>query len=230
MTEPGFLRRLRSRRAALTTVGAGAALIAAATVLAPTETIASFADNVWAGAQFNAGSFGIESSLTQDGSYENHSDSPLTLNFGTPITLAPGEVSHAGFYIKRTSGTEDYADVTVSGPAGESDSSTALWGEHLTFVAKVAPAPSSDTACDADIHNENSDWVPLYNSTTFAAAQPVQGASFRLGEGSTEFTEGEPYMVCFEFSLSADVVTEAPETNGHSVSPMWTFTAESRTP
>lgn len=228
MTEPGTLRRLRSRRIALAAAGIGAAVIAAGTVVAPTETIAAFTDNVWASAGFGAGSFGVESSSAWDGDYKNHSESPLVLNFDTPITLTPGEVAYAGFYIKRTSGTDDYADVTVSGPVSEPDIEKALWSSHLTFLAKAAPAPSADTVCDANIHDVSSEWEPLYNSGSFASPQqPAPDAGFRLGEGSTEFTDGEPYMVCFEFTLDPNVVTAAPEANGESVNPTWTFTAES---
>lgn len=230
MTEPGLLRRLRSRRVALAAGGGGAAVMAAATVMAPTETIASFADNMWAGARFNVGSFGIESSLIdEDHDYANNSESPLVLNFDVPITLTPGEVSYSGFYIRRTPGIDDYADVTVSGPTGESESSTALWNDHLTFVAKFAPVAGTGTDCDDDIH-ENPAWEPLYNRGTFDNPQPVPNAIFTLGEGWTGFRDGEPYMVCFEFTLDEDVVTEAPDVNGESVNPTWTFTAESQTP
>lgn len=229
MTESGSTRRLRSHRVALAAAGTGAAIIAAATVMATTQTIAGFADSVWAGAGFSAGSFGIESSLNQGGPYENHSGSPLTLNFGTPITLAPGEVSYAGLYIRRAPGVDDYADVTVSGPTGESESSTALWNDHLTFVAKFAPVAGTGADCDAEI-NENPYWEPLYNSSAFGNPVPEPGGTFTLGESVPGLPAGEPYMVCFEFTLDEDVVTEAPEANGESVHPTWTFTAESRQP
>lgn len=126
MTESGFPRRLRSRRVALAAAGTGAAVIAAATVALPTETVASFADNVWAGAGFSAGSFEIESSETYDGDYSSHgANSPLvlegspdifTVSYSTPITLTPGGVSYAPVYLRTSPETANPATVTLEPP------------------------------------------------------------------------------------------------------------------
>lgn len=226
MTESGAFRRVRSRRVAVATAGTGAALIIATAVLVPTETIAAFADNVFAGAGFSTGTFGIESSLNKNDGYTNHSDSPLSLTVDTPISLAPGDVAYSGLFIRRSSDTNELARVTVSNPVDAGGSSTELWNEHLTFVAKAAGAVGT-TQCDNSM-NENLDhWDFLFDSGTFAAPERVNDASFTLGQSISGFPAGEPYIVCFEFTLDPDVVTAAPEANGQSVNPTWTFTAES---
>lgn len=231
MTEPGSTRRLRSRRVALTAAGTGAAVVAAVAIWVPTDTIASFADNVWAGAGFGTGTFGIESSLEQTGTYANHSEGePLVLNFGTPISLMPGETTYEAVYLRRSERdpTDDYAVVSVSGPTGAEQSWDSLWDDHITFAAAVTPAVTT-ASCDGDsIDSDDPNWIDLYESGTLAGPARVDGATFTLGEPVLpQLPAGEPYMVCFEFALSEDVDSGA---NGQSVYPVWTFTAESQEP
>lgn len=229
MRKTGTKLQPRPRRVLIILTGILAVAVTLATI-SRSETVAAFTDNVWAGAGFSTGSFGIESSLTNvPEDFDSHSDSPLVLNFDTPITLTPGQTSYAGFYVRRTPGTTEYADVTVSGPTGAGIPPAILWSSYLTFVAKVSPVATTGTTCSADM-NQNPAWQPLYNAGTLAIPQPANDAKFTLGESSAEFQAGEPYMVCFEFALNANVVSDAPQANGESVHPTWTFTAKPRQP
>lgn len=232
MTEPGSSHRLRSRRVALTAAGTGAAVVAAMAIWGPTDTLASFGDDVWAGSWFGTGTFGIESSLEQNGAYANHSEAePLVLNFGTAISLMPGETAYEALYLRRTERepTADHAVVSVSGPSGAEQSWDALWDEHITFRARVAPATGTTSCNSSSMNSNNPFWTDLYTSGTLAAPARVEDATFTIGpriDGFPGFT-GDPYIVCFEFSLSGNVDSGS---NGQSVYPVWTFTAESQQP
>lgn len=230
MTENGFLRRLKSRRVALVAAGAGAAVIVAATVAVPTGTVASFVDEVWAGEGFSAGTFsGIESSQSRTGTYVKTSESgPLQLT--TPISLVPGETAYAAVYLQRTDRepTDPHAVVSISGPTGADESWDSLWNTHITFRAKAAPATGT-TSCD---RSSSEYWTELYESSKLATPQRSVDAegndtTFTLGqlfEGSSFYT-GDPYIVCFGFTLSENADSGS---NGKSVYPVWTFTAESQ--
>lgn len=229
MTEPGSTRRLRSRRVALTAAGTGAAVVAAVAIWVPTDTIASFADNVWAGAGFGTGTFGIESSLERTGTYANHSEGePLVFNFGTPISLMPGETTYEAVYLRRTEGepTDDYAVVSVTGPVGAEQSWDSLWDEHITFRAKAAPAAGTTSCNSGSMSGNNPFWTELYRSGTLDSPA-VQDSTFTIGPQIDRYPSftGDPHIVCFEFTLSEDVDSDS---NGRSVYPVWTFTAESQ--
>lgn len=230
MNNAADLQRSRNRKIALTVVGAVTLAVTIAAASA-NETVAGFTDRLWTESTFSSGNFGIESSLTYEGGYSSHPDEASALEFGPSISLTPGETSYAGFYIKRTSGTDDYAQVRVTDISKGSGTSDLLWeNDHLRFVAKYAPAAMAapEPRCGPVMHEDvNHVWQFLYTSTTFHGAPSEPNATFTLGEPVDGVTAGEPYIVCFEFTLDAAVATNTPQANGQSVKPVWNFTAES---
>lgn len=236
-----FRRRMRSRRVALASAGLGAALVAAPITQGSTETIAAFTDSVFASAGFSAGKFGVQTSLTNiDSDYSDHSGNPLVLHeegedgftFTPPIAVSPGGISYAGFYIRRTPETEDLADVTISLPARDDNSSETLWNNYLTYSVHYAPAAEAGEARCSHIDSAPgpSGWQDLVASRSFGNSTPLSNGTFTLGELATESADGDPLIVCFRFALDSSIVTGSPSANGQSVYPTWTFTSESRQP
>lgn len=235
----GFHRRFRSRRVAVAAAGVSAVVVATAVIATPTETIAAFTDDVWAGAGFSASKFGVEISLiNSDEEYGDHPEGdPLILKeeatgggftFDPPVKLIPGEVTYAGFYIRRTPGTEDHAKITMSPPSQGTGTSATLWSGYLTYSAHYAPlAGAGTTKCEnMDLTPRPQGWRDLHATTTFANA-PGFNPTFTVGEGITTADDGDPLLVCFRFELDSGIVTLAPSANGESVYPTWTFTADS---
>lgn len=233
MTQPSTSNRLRSHRIKLAAAGMGLTLVASAVVATPTETIAAFTDNVWAGSWFiGTSTFGIESSLKYGEDYTSHPDDSSALEFGPSISLLPGQTEYAGLFIKRAPNTNDHALVHVSGPTQGTGTSNLLWeSPHLSFLAKYAPAATTGAEnasdrCGPDIHT-NPAFEDLYTSGTFPSPNPDTNASFTLGEPVGGLPNGEPYIVCFEFTLDDDVVTGPAAVNGQTIRPIWSFNAES---
>lgn len=238
MTMTGRFHRLTSRRLALAAAGVGAAVVATVSVLGPTETVASFADDVWARTTgFTASQFRIQSSLTASGTYADNtavnplelpgSTTPGTVAFSTPIALAPGATSYAPVYLRTSPGTAKNAVVSISTAAKRSGvtSNDALWGTtvapitpgFITYAARAVPTTTSST-CNATVWSSSQGTELYAGSSALSAAAPA--ATFTLASAA-----GSTHMVCFRFTLASNVATAAPAgTNGASVYPVWTFT------
>lgn len=219
MTAPGAYRRKGARRALLATAGVGAVVVAT-TVAAPTETIAAFRDDVFAGAGFSAGAFGIQSSAVFDDSgFGDHVENPVAM-VTTPVTLAPGGTSYAHVYLRTIPNSEFDATVSLAKPKNESAGGEALWDTHIMYRA-IAVSADSSTTCNRDLL-AGPGGTPIVNPASTLGGTPSGLPAFRLP------ALGGKTMACFEFTLDPSVVTEAPEANGRSVTPTWTFTAESQ--
>ncbi|MDV6298804.1 hypothetical protein R3P82_06715 [Dietzia maris] len=231
MTGTGNLRRVRAK-GAIAAIGLGTAVIAATTLAAPSETLASFADNVFAGGQFLTGRFGLQTSLTAEGPFSDGptnlpgSTNPGTVAFSTPIALTPGATSYAPVYLRTTSNTTSSARVGISTPA-KGTSNTALWGTPpsspglITYAARAVPTMISSTCNAAVWTGSQGDQLYPPNSPFYAST-----ASTFILDAAAETT----YMVCFRFTLASNVTSAPAGTNGASVYPVWTFNGISPTP
>lgn len=235
--------RLRIRRVALAAGGVGAALVAVFSAIGPTETTASFADDVWSKAGFTAAtssSFKLQSSLTAERNYsDNGAGSPLELpggptgvTFSTPISLTPGATSFAPVYLRTSQASAKGATVGISTAAKRSGvtSNSDLWGTtttagYITYAARAVPVPipSSPPTCGSSVFSPPSGtWLfgagtnNASNVALSTAATPAQTFTLNSAGSST-------YMVCFRFTLASGV-TATPAANGASVYPVWTFT------
>lgn len=212
--------------------------MATLSMFGPTETVASFADDVWAKtAELTASQFRIQSSLAVSGPYTDHtagspldlpgSTSPGTVTFATPIALTPGATSYAPVYLRTSPGTAKNATVSTSTAAKRSGvtSNDALWGStsapvtagFVTYAARVVPTTTSST-CNATVWSSSQGTELYAGSSALSAAAPAATFTLTAGAASTQ-------MVCFRFTLASNVATMAPAgTNGASVHPVWTFT------
>lgn len=228
MTDTGPLRRLRSRRVALVAAVAGAAGVAAATFSAPMETVATFADDVWAGAGLTAGGFGIQSAEQFNGTYSQTSpehpflftgsSAPGTVEFTTPIALQPNAVSYARVFLRTTPGTTKNASVTLKPPTmrgGAESNDPELWNQYVTYGARAVLSNGATHCDDVFSRNEGALLYPngtkLSSTSNAASTIPLAGAA------------GDQFMVCFRFTLDSGVVAGSPSSNGKSVNPMWEF-------
>lgn len=237
MTATKPLRRFASRRVALAAAGVGAVVVAAATIATPTETVAAFADNVWAGAGFTAGGFSIRSAESFNGTYQQKSvtnpqiltgsANPGTIPFTTPINLAPGTASYAAVFLQTTPGTTKNATVSVQAPFKRSSQDPPvtpdpqyptdenLWNTHLTFGARAMLASSSST-CNESVFTSQQGVLLFSNGTKFTASA-ASANSFTLAAAA-----GNQFMVCFRFHLATSV-TSSTNSNGKSIYPVWIF-------
>lgn len=239
MTGSGKVRRLRLK-GAITAVGVGAAAIAIGTLAAPTETLASFADNVWAGGQFSTGKFGLQTSLTANGPFSDGpkdlmgSTTPGTVSFSTPIALAPGATSYAPVYLRTSEGTTTNATVGISTAAQRPGmtSNSALWGTtspiapgFITYAARAVPVPNhtSPPQCGSGVFSTpTSTWL-FGNGTNNPSNVALSTASTATQTFPLSAAATSTYMVCFRFALASSV-TGTTSANGASVYPVWTFT------
>lgn len=239
MTSTGTPRRPWSRRIAvsLAVVAAGAIALTSTTT---SDTLASFADDVWAKSTgaFTAARFDIEGSVN-NADFSDHVDisgaselrgspNPATVTFATPIVVRPGETAYAPLYLRTKSTSVAASRVSVSAaqkqPSPASDQR--LWDTYFTYGARVVPA-DAPTTCNATVFSE-SRGTALYPQPSSMNA-PAPTATFTLGANGSSTV-----MVCFAFSLNASVANAAtatppgyPDGNGKLIYPYWTFTGES---
>lgn len=230
MASTGLPHRLKSRRLLIAAAGVGAAVLVALSAVGPSETVASFADNVWSRTTgLSASQFGIQSSTTLNGTYADYaaesplelpgSSNPGTVDFSTPIALTPGATAYAPVYLRTSPGTAKNATVSISAAAKRSGitSNESLWNTHVTYAARVVPTTTSAN-CNATVWS-SSQGSSLYPPGS-ALSSPAPATTFTLSSAPTS-----RYMVCFRFTLASNVATAAPAgTNGASVYPVWTFT------
>lgn len=212
--------------------------MATLSMIGPTETVATFADDVWAKtSDLTASQFGIQSSLAVSGPYGDHtagspldlpgSTDPGTVAFATPIALTPGATSYAPVYLRTSPGTAKNATVSISAAAKRPGvtSNDALWGStsapvtagFVTYSARVVPTTTSST-CNATVWSSSQGTQLYADNSALSATAPAATFTLTSAPRSTQ-------MVCFRFTLAPNVASVAPAgTNGASVYPLWTFT------
>lgn len=211
--------RSRTRRAFLASAGVGAVAVGAV-VAGPTETVAGFTDSIFAGGRLSASSFGIQSSAVFDDSgFDDHTDAPVAM-VPTPVAVAPGGTSYAPVYLRTTPGSSLAATVSMS-QLGQGAFHAALWNTYIQYRAMAVTAQSG-TTCNAALFTAGGG-TQIVNAGTTLAGTPSSLPTFDLDANGSE-----KVLVCFEFHLLPGVVTGAPSANGQSVTPTWTFTAESQ--
>lgn len=228
-----------SQRVALAAAGCGAVLTGTLALVAPAETMASFADNSWASGGFSAGTFKIQSSLDPNDNFGDYEADPLELKggatavFSTPIALTPGSTSYAPVYLRTTSGTAKPAMVVMSAATKRSvgTSNAALWGSDIapitpgliTYAARAVPTTSTAT-CNASVWGASPLGTELIAPNS-ALSAPPSASTFTLAPAA-----GSTQMVCFRFTLASNVASAPVGTNGASIYPVWTFTGSQQTP
>lgn len=208
-------------------------------VATPAETVASFADGVWAKGGFSAATFDVQSSLTAGGTFSDHeAANPLELRggatavFSTPISLTPGSTSYAPVYLRTSPSTTKWATVVMSAAAKKSvgTSNAALWGSAgtpftpglITYAARAVPTTSSEN-CDASVWGASPLGIELVAPNS-ALSSPPTASTFTLAPAA-----GSTQMVCFRFTLASNVTSAPAGTNGASIYPVWTFTGSQQT-
>lgn len=223
---------LRSRRGVVAVTAVAAAVIAVVSA-GPTETLAEFADDVWAattGAGLSAAKFGIEGSL-DNSEFGDHpaigsaaelqaSSDPDTVAFASPISLFPGKTTYSRLYL-RTTAASSAATVSMSAAQKQASptSDTALWDTYVTYGVRAVPTTTSET-CDASVFSQSKGSVMYPVASKLTLAAPATTFNLSTNGGSTT-------MLCFAFSLDTNVSAGAPSSNGESVYPYWTFTGQS---
>lgn len=207
------------RRAALAAAG-GLGLVLALAGVSQTETVAAFADSVWAGGTFNVAEIvDLESSRELAQEFADHDSENALEMFSTPLSLVPGQTEYAHFYI-RTTDNSAAATVSMSSANNAPSSGTpgsALWATYIKYGARAVDA-SADPACSA-VFGANPLGTVLVPSEAGLGTTPTVPFDLpAVGENTIK--------VCFEFSLLNSAVTANPSVNGATVEPTWTFTGE----
>ena len=217
--------------------------------LGAAATLAAWSDNVWVDASFDTVSepFALESSSTPNGGFDQHDSisSPRelpgngtsTVEFTTPLSLAPGVPEYAAIYMRSSSETKIPMTVTV-GKAEKLDfevagltSNAKLWGDPITnglvtYGARVdvKRSTSSPSSCDSS----------LFGGIVLPPATPMFGESGSLLSTADKYVrmESEPAdadftlgpnqtaMVCFRFLLDSGADSSV---DGASIYPYWAF-------
>ncbi|EYT61154.1 hypothetical protein H483_0113335 [Dietzia sp. UCD-THP] len=210
-------------------------------------TVAAYSGHLWAGAAdgLSASEFRIESSLSPNAGFTNHSPvaplqmvgstDPGTVAFTTPIALSPGSTIYAPVYLTTSDRTDQTAQVSISeakkldAVAGSGVSShEPLWNSYITYGARAVSVDSllSPPACAPSMFST----LNVTSARLFGTAGALSDGFVSMGAPapSTTFTldasGGSTYMVCFRFTLASNVTTLSPDSNGKSIHPYWVFT------
>lgn len=230
-------RNTRQRRRLQLVVVVSAVAVAMLALLIPLtkDTVASFADDVFAGGSLGA-SEGVQIvSSTDNANFTDQSttnpqilsgsSNPGTVAFTTPIKLAPGGKSYAPLYLRTREGT--FQATTKMDRAVQRSPSTSfptdsnLWNTYVRYQARAMPT-STNSQCNAAVFANNLG-VPLVAADTSISAT-VPNTSFVLPAGQNG-APGASWLVCFEFTLASGV-TASPSSNGKSVFPYWIFNGQ----
>lgn len=223
VSSSGSPSRPRARRAAVAAAG-GLGLVLALAGVSQTETVAAFADSVWAGGTFNVAEVvDLESSPELNGTFADHDSENALELFSTPLSLVPGQTKYAHFYI-RTSGLSTAATVSMSSATNAPAASApeiALWATYIKYGALAVDA-NADPDCGTAFSANPQGTVLVQSGSGLGSAPSATFDLLATGENTIR--------VCFEFSLLGSAVTASPSVNGASIEPTWTFTGEALTP
>lgn len=213
--------RPRPPRGAIAAAG-GLGLVLALAGVSQTETVAAFADSVWAGGTFNVTeTVDLESSRERTQNYADHDNENALEVFSAPLSLFPGQTKYAHFYI-RTTNSSAAATVLMSHADNAPTPGTAassLWATYIKYGARAVGA-SADPACSAAF-GSNSGTVLVPSGAGLGATPTLPFDLQAAGESTIK--------VCFEFTLLNSAISANPSVNGAKVEPIWAFTGEAST-
>lgn len=196
---PARSRRIKAVLAGGTVLGIGAVF-----------TLAAWSDDVWAGAQFSAGTFSVQSSPSGEPGtfldYSTEQDSlPLDFQVDTE-NLGPGDTVAAPMVIRIAAGSSYDATVTLDTAASSGENAA-----HFTYGLSTV-----DAAADCTTAETGTELVPSDTSMTSIAGDPT----FSLDRG-TESTPGPEIALCFRVTAGEELI------QGESASALWQFVASS---
>lgn len=187
------------------------ALLAGGTVMGfgAVMTLAAWTDQVWAGAEFSAGVFNVETSPTgAEGSYREHptQNDALELEFEVrAANLSPGDSVAAPLVLRLDADTTYAATVVL-----ESVSPSGSNAPHLSYSIVRVPTAS---ACAPNATGQS-----VGSGATLAAVSNPVPFSLTPGAGSAA---GDPVALCFRVTAGSGLL------QGQGATGQWRFVATS---